>query len=392
MILLGDLEYDGRVRKESLGLTRNGYHVTVVTTPNVRKELPGLDGVRTKQMLLLTRRLFPQARGLPAKYLEFVVRAAAQAIVQPADAYHAHDLPALLPAYIAARIKRARLVYDAHELWTEQGSAGSDTEYWRRLEQWFIRRVDGVITVNQSRANIMQEEYGAPRLPTVVRNCPPADSTNSNHSTKLRSFVARSGAPDPKIVLYQGGIQPARGYDELVTAVQHLNKGIAVVILGFGSPETYVEKLKQRVTDLGLTERVFFHPPVPNDEMMEYTRSADVGLVFYDDNSRNNRYCAPNKLYDYMMAGLPSVASDLPGIQEVVQKEDVGITVDSTNPRAIAGAINTLLSDGAMYQRISRHAHEAAHQRYNWESQERALVSFYHDILSPPAKTATRPI
>ncbi|MBI4338409.1 MAG: glycosyltransferase family 4 protein [Chloroflexi bacterium] len=380
MILMGELTYDGRVRKEALSLVKHGYRVTVITMPKAREKLDGLEPVRVKQTLLVGRRLMRQSSGLAFKYGEFVARAAARAIAQPASVYHAHDLPALLPAYIAAKVKGARLVYDAHELWTEQGTSYSDRNVWRRPERWLLRRVDGVVTVNDSRAKIIHEEYGSPVAPVVVRNCPPFSQALPSDSQPLRQFAATHGQRGARVVLYQGGIAPDRCYETLIDAVPSLRNGVVVVLLGYGN-EGYVAQLKARVQEKGLQSKVLFHAAVPNAQILEYTASADLGVVFYDDNCRNNRYCAPNKLYDYMMAGIPSVASDLPGIQEVVQREDVGVLVNSKDHRSIATGINRLLDDPDHYQVQRQKALRLAQEQFNWERQEHELLGLYERLL-----------
>lgn len=380
MILMGELQYDGRVRKEALSLVRNGYKVTVVTMPRAREHLEGLEPVRVNETLLVSRRLARQTRGLALKYGEFVVRATAKAIAQPASVYHAHDLPALLPAYVAAKIKGARLVYDAHELWTEQGTAYSDRNHWRRLERWLIKQVDAIITVNQSRAQIIREEYGAPVLPVVVQNCPPFQNPLDDKTTQLKNFVEQEGITEARrFVLYQGSIQPGRNLSQLVSSGEYLAPGTVIVLLGFGNSE-FLASLRRQVADLQLEKKVLFHPPVPNTAILDYTRSADAGIVFYEDTSRNNRFCAPNKLYEYMMTSVPVVASDLPGIREVMDTWEVGLMVNSSDPKAIAKALNQAAQDTDMRKRWNTRSLEAAQQSFNWEVQERALLSAYTNL------------
>ncbi|MBI4312527.1 MAG: glycosyltransferase family 4 protein [Chloroflexi bacterium] len=380
MLLMGGIQYDGRVRKESRSLATAGYWTTVITMPASAENTADLAPVAVREVRLLTRRIFGQVRGLPAKYGEFILRSAARGALLRADAYHAHDLPTLLPAYLAARCTGARLVYDAHELWTEQGTRYSDREAWRKLERWLLRRVDGVVAVNNSRATIMHEEYGSRVKPVVVRNCPPASNSLDRSSQPLRRFVAAQGASEAIIVLYQGSIAAERGYEALVDAAEFFESGTVAVLLGYGN-DAYVASLHERVRRKGLEGKVFFHPAVPNSQILEYTASADLGVVFYDDSCRNNRYCAPNKLYDYMMTGIPSVASDLPGIQEVVQADDVGVTVDSKDPKAVAAAVNGLLHDRERYDRQRRNALRLAREKYNWERQEQQLLGLYTNLV-----------
>lgn len=383
MILMGGLLHDGRVRKEAVSLSDHGCKVTVLTMPRAPEGGAGLQGIAVKEIILKTRGLSIGIVGLIVKYFEFVIRAVAKAVRTKARVYHAHDLPTLLPAYIAARLGSGQLVYDAHELFSEQGSTFSDNKYWRNLERWLLKRVDGILTTNESRAEIIHREYGAKLRPIPIYNCPVVPE-NLPDTSPLREFVSQADPGFRRIVLFHGAISAGRQCETLVNAAKDLDNGTAVVFLGYASPESYLAVLKDCAAQQGTAHKVFFHPAVPNDRVIEYIRSADVGVVFYENTCRNNYYCASNKLFDFLSVGVPILGSDIPGINEIVQGRDVGIAVDSDNSHKVAKAINRLISDEVSYNRMRENAIRLSRKRFNWGHQEKALLAFYRTLLRSP--------
>ena len=380
MILMGGLLHDGRVRKEAVSLSDHGCKVTVLTMPRAPENGAELQGIAVKEIVLKTRSLSIGAVGLMVKYLEFVMRAVAKAVRTKAIVYHAHDLPTLLPAYIAARVNSGQIVYDAHELFTEQGSTFSDNKYWRSLERWLLKRVDGILTTNESRAEIIYLEYGAKFRPTPIYNCPVVRESLSA-APPLREFVRQAVPEFHRIVLFHGAIGPGRQCEELIDAAKEFDSGTIVVFLGYGSPPSYLDILKANAAQQGVAQKVLFHPAVPNDRVVEYIRSADVGVVFYKNTCRNNYYCASNKLFDFLMVGVPILGSDLPGINEIVQGRNVGLTIDSDNSYEIGRAINRLIADESSYIRMRENAIRLSRGQFNWAHQETALIAFYRALL-----------
>lgn len=380
MILMGGLLHDGRVRKESVSLQSHGCEVTIVTMPRAPEGGAGLEGIAVKEIVLMTRGLSLGSAGLVLKYSEFVLRAVAKALRTKARAYHAHDLPTLLPAYLAARLSNGKLVYDAHELFTEQGSPYSDSKYWRYLERWLLKRVDGILTTNESRAEIIHREYGAESRPVAIYNCPVMCETLPD-ATPLRKFVQLAVPELRRIVLFHGAISDDRQCEELIDSAKELDKGTVIVFLGYGSPESYIAKLESSAARQGAGKKVLFHPSVPNDRVIEYIQSADVGVVFYENSCRNNYYCASNKLFDFLAVGVPVLASDLPGINEITEGRDVGITVNSENPHEIGAAINRLVADESAYDRMQENARRLSRSQFNWARQEEVLLDFYRKLL-----------
>lgn len=292
---------------------------------------------------------------------------------EPADVYHSHDLSSLPIGYMAKRRTNGKLVYDSHELFTELASLRRlERPLFRVVERYLINRADEVITVCQSAATILSEKYRI-ALPNVVMNCPPRVGLRHGATSSLRQNAALAdGVP---IILYSGGFITGRALHNVVLSASYLNEG-KIVFLGWGSIE---QELKALVRDKMLVDRVLFLEPVPPEEVVEYIASASLGVTSFQFTSLNNYYATPNKLFEYIHAGLPVVGSNFPELKRVIEGYRLGKTFDPENPEDIASAINWVLSDKDRYEEMRRNALEAA-KIFNWENESKKLLSLYEGL------------
>ena len=292
---------------------------------------------------------------------------------KPADIYHCHDLNTLPVGYRARRRHAGKLVYDAHELITELAYISCPERMgWRVLEQFLIRRADEVIATGTYRAEYLAKKYRV-AAPTVILNCPPLPAAEA-HNRALREKV---GLPEDTvpIILYQGGFMRGRGLDKLVLATDHLDRGV-LVLMGWGPLEA---ELRSLVKKRGLERRVYFTEPVAPDRVVYYCISATVGVAIALRTSLNNYYATPNKLYEYISAGVPVVSSDFPALKEVVEGYGLGCTFDPEEPESIAAAINWVLADEQRYDTMKKNALEAA-KIFNWETESKKLLEIYRRL------------
>jgi len=289
------------------------------------------------------------------------------AIREKAGVYHAHDLNTLIPVYIASRMRGTRLVYDAHEISTDRAGWGNK-KIWQLVEKILIRRADEVITTNLTRAEYLRSIYEIP-LPTIVHNVP-------NYISLQRTNLLREklNIPDSKpILLYQGGIQRERGLETLIEAMEWINPSAVLVFIGNGSLK---HKLIYMVDQLNLKSRVYFMDAVPMDQLLYYTASADIGMQVLQNTCFNHYSACSNKLFEYIMAGIPVIASDLPEMRKIIETSMTGLLIDPRDPRNIADAVNRLLEDKELYQTFSRNTREAS-KIYNWENEKHHLQKLY---------------
>lgn len=292
-------------------------------------------------------------------------------VLRRPDVIHAHDVNVLPTAWLAARLCGAKLVYDAHEI-------SSGREGYRKIgrlvawiEKKIMPRAAGTITTTDARAKFFARAYRIPR-PLVLQNRPRLVSVSGD--ARVRQMLGLSA--DLPIVIYQGGQQPGRGLEGLVASAARVPNAYFVFV-GGGSLH---EELKQLAVELSLTDRVFFIPTVPLADLPFFTASADIGVQPIENTCLNHFTTDSNKLFEYVVAGLPVVASALPEISRVVRDHDLGILAPAGDTEALAAALQKLVGDPDLRARYAANAKQAA-ATLNWEAQESALVDFYKRIL-----------
>jgi glycogen(starch) synthase len=286
---------------------------------------------------------------------------------------HANDLDTLWAGWQIKKKTGAKLVYDAHEIWTEQGlnlpKALLNAYGW--LECYLFRKIDMFVTVNDSIAQELKRRYKVKNIETeIVYNSPLFVKSN---------FVPVKLDAEVK-VLYQGRYSVDRGLEELVEAAKYFSKNIKLYFRGTGSEETLL-KLKHLVEKMQLSDRVFFYEPVPMSDLIVAARTFDIGVVAYIPKNINNYFCLPNKIYEYMMAGLALAVSNLPELRRVIKENNNGITFDPSNPKDIAKKINLLASDIVKLNQAKKNSLIGA-KLNNWGQEEKKLKAIYEKLTT----------
>lgn len=379
MLVRSPCVYDTRVLREAKTLARRGHRVAVIalreegTRPTEER-----DGFRILRVAAGPRAAgsagVPFWAGKALSLAGYTWRALRAVWRAPADVYHAHDLGALPAAFLLARLRGGRLVYDSHELILEAGPWAALQGWPRRLlrflEGALARRADAVITVSDSIADALARRYGIPR-PHVVRNCPePAALSGEPHLRR------RLGLPlEVPLVLYHGGLSPHRGLHRLIESLRHL-PGAVLVLMGYGPLR---DALLAHARALGLGDRVAVIDAVPPGELIDVVASADVGVIPITPSLGSYRLALPNKLFECLMAGLPVAVSDLPEMAAVVRQHDVGELFDPEDPASIAAAVQRILGRPD-YQEMRLRARTVARALYSWELESRALLAAYEAL------------
>jgi glycosyltransferase involved in cell wall biosynthesis len=366
--VINDLSTDQRVHKVCSSLHALGYEVTLVGRKQ-RKSLPLQErSYKTKRMFLLFE------KG-PLFYLEYQKRLFWYLLFHRADVLVSNDLDTLLPNFLISKLKKAELVYDSHELFCEVPELQSNLikkSIWKRLERWIFPKLKHVFTVNDSIANIYSEEYKVPV--NVLRNIP----LLANQQRLKAASKKELGIPeDKKIILLQGaGINIDRGAEEAVEAMQFVENAV-LLIVGSGDVMSLLHKM---VKDLNLQEKVVFVGKVPFEKLLQYTHHADLGLTFDKDTNVNYRYSLPNKLFDYIHAGVPVLASELIEIKSIIETYRIGDCIQNHNPKHIADKMTHIINDSAMLLEWKKNSKIAA-EKLNWESEEKQLIAVYSKFL-----------
>lgn len=379
MHVRGVVRTDPRVLREASSLRMSGFAVTIVDVEDdlTRSAEEEISGIRVNH--LLKPHWHVGERGIMrfARSAEKLFLSTLSLLRVPADIYHAHDINALPASYIAALIKRKPLIFDAHELPLSDHYGSRRFRLWRPLLTLMISRCAGVITVSAPIAYEIQKRYRASNV-VLVRNIPTYQK--AMRSNRLRQRLGLGS--EVRIALYQGNLQAVRGLDPVVLSGAYLERNRVIVFMGKGVGTT-LSHFECLIKEYGLEDRVKLLPPVPYTELLDWTASADIGLsVFPLDSDLSIRWCLPNKFFEYMMSGLPILASPLEAVAEIIDAYSVGRIVSSLEPAAIGAAINSMLAEEAALTEMRGNALDAARSVFYWEKESQQLLHLYDEVLS----------
>jgi glycosyltransferase involved in cell wall biosynthesis len=369
MLLHKSVVHDARVRREAKALAAAGHDVAVVHLgPAAVPPAVTAEGYRVVPALRSRTRLPLRAHRL-VMFAGFV-RAVRR---ERPDVVHAHDAAMLAPGLAGARSVGARLVYDSHELAT---GVPYRERLWalfvRMLERAVIRRCDAVVTVSDGIADRLLELHGLRQRPAVVRNVP--DESGPHGAGRLRDTLGIGAAP---LVLHQGAPARHRGCEQLVRAMASV-PGAHLVFLGDEGDPGYGAVLARLAAGCGLQDRVHFLPSVALEELLAETAQADVGVSLLEDVCENHRLALPNKVFEYVAAGVPVVVSRLPEVSRLVERHGIGWTADASDPDDVARALREALA-GRAEPELARNLAAAA-EELSWTREQQRLLAVYERL------------
>jgi len=360
--VINDLVTDQRVHKACLSLIKSGFEPVLVGRKLASSPPMDERPYRTIRMRLLFE------KG-PFFYAEYNFRLFFLLLFHQYNWLLANDLDTLLANYVVSRLKHKDLLFDSHEYYTETPELVNRPliqRFWKQIEKFIVPRLPEMITVNESIAEMFRNEYHIPVH--IVRNVPLRMRQEQKPSrTEL-------GLPkDKKLLVMQGsGINVQRGAEELVHAMKFLPDCL-LLIIGGGD---VIPALKQMTNDLAIEDRVSFLGRMPFIQMMQYTRQADLGFTLDKDTNINYRYSLPNKLFDFIQAGVPVISSQLVEINKVIDQYQIGTYVSSHEPVEIAAVIRKYLDNEPQLELWRKNLIFAA-QELCWENEEQLLLKVY---------------
>jgi glycosyltransferase involved in cell wall biosynthesis len=302
-----------------------------------------------------------------------------QSYIQRATAYrpdivHVHDLPLLRAGRLLQEELQTKLVYDMHEFWPEQLALSPEARAeLRELEGNNIRAADLRITVNPRLAEAISEAYGGVEI-RVVENA--VSAPPDLHSTPRDLFRTEHGAPAGRpILLFQGWMAPGRNLESLVAGVLAAATPYTLVLMGYGD---YRAELAEAAAG---SDRVLFVDVKPQETLLYYTASADIGVIPYSPSSDiNTRLASPNKLYEFIVSRLPILSNQLEFIDSIVTPNGFGKVTVLDSPADVAAALDAFPLDRLDEFRANLRERGT---RFSWDVEKHRLLAAYEAMLEP---------
>ena len=349
---------DNRVHKVAGSLQKMGFEPVLIGRLLPESHTVDRD-YQTHRMKLLFRK--------GAKfYLEYNIRLFFHLLKSEIDVFVSNDLDTLPANYLASRIKRKPLVYDSHEYFTEVPELiGRPVvkSIWTWLEKLLVPRVDAAYTVCDSIAEVYHDLYKVDFK--VVRNLPVCSEVERlEHQEKSEGQT--------KIILYQGALNLGRGVGPTIRAMQYI-EGAELWLAGDGD---LTSDLKEMVVEMKLESKVKFLGRLPLNQLYEITRQADLGISLEEDLGLNYRFALPNKLFDYIQAGVPVLVSNLPEMMHIVKYYQIGTIAETHERMELAELLRKALFDQEKRQMWKQNLPKAA-KELCWENEEKILKEVY---------------
>jgi glycosyltransferase involved in cell wall biosynthesis len=353
-----DLSTDQRVHKTCMTLQKCGYNVI-----EMGRLLPESTPLERPYFVLRKRLWF---RTGPQFYAELNIRFFLHLLFAKLDLIFSNDLDTLPAAFLAAKIRGKRLIYDTHEYFTETPELVSRPRIqaiWRMFEDYIFPRLDSIITVNASIAKLYGDLYN--KTVYVSRNIPPSFTID-----RLKTRIELGLPENKKIIILQGtGINIERGAEEACLAMNYLDDAVLLVV---GSGDVF-PTLHKLIAENRLQEKVVFKPKMPFAELRQYTMNSDLGLAIDKDTNLNYHFSLPNKLFDFIHSGIPTLSSGLIELKQIIDYYDIGYYIKNHQPRHIAEVIASIFSNEKRYAEVKLNTIKAKAELC-WELEEKVLM------------------
>lgn len=383
MVANSDIDHDPRINKEANSLAKAGFLVDILCyykLPDgkfkIIEKAPGLRYLLARGRDQYTNHAFGYRKTLWNQ---------SKKLTDQYHAVHCHDLVVLLTGWCIARRFGIPLIYDAHEMCSENVDwNGKEYVQMSSLKRWYFSKwekflVDQCavfISVSNSICDEYQKRYRLSQRPLLLANTPELSLLKKQTGID-RSIREELGLDDSCfITLYLGGLGPARNIERVIQAHSYLPKNHVFVIRGVGY-DFYGSQYCGMADEVGLRNRIFCLPAVAMDELVAASRGADCGIVMLRNLSKNFYWFYPNKFFEYMLYSLPVAVSDFPDVGEHIRRERCGVTFDPDNPQSIADALLSLSSNRQEAKAMGKRGFDSVCEKYNWDRSVLGLIEAY---------------
>ena len=355
-LVSNNIATDQRLIKVGNTLQKNGFKFLLIGTKH--RGSPNLDHIpfATKRAQIFFQNNFLFYAELQLRFLIELIKTSKNDSILLAN-----DLDTLIPATIISKLYQIPLVVDFHEIFSEMPTLKEGSiqkKVWKFVERQFVPGLENTYTVSESYAHWFKETYGI--NPKIITNTP------------VKREVQQPTIPSQqKILIYQGAINPSRGIDKMIFAMQFLDN-VELWIVGDGP---MLEEYKVLAKTSEVEEKVIFHGRLTPEELSKLTPRANLGLSLEEDNGLSYRYALPNKIFDYIHARIPTLGScDILEMKNIILEHKIGDVIENHTPEHIADKIEELLGIGKESFQMNL---EKASKILNWENQEQELIEIF---------------
>jgi len=357
---LGNINYDTRCNNLYDTLSANNYDVEFLGFDWLTD---GFTETRGKVSIIKLRKGF---LSIPY-YLKFIWHTKVKLITTKASIIFSEDIYTLPFAVIFGKLKRAKIYYDSRELFGYLAGLKDKKikqAFWKWIEKIFIKQADFVMVTGLMDGEFLKKEYGIKNL-ILLRNLPRYYKPELKLDLHSHLQIDKS----KKIILYQGVLLKGRGIEKVFSVLNELSNCV-FVIAGGGEFEEHYRKL---VEEMNITQQVFFLGKLTQEDLPKVTGSVDIGMSLIENLSVSYYHALPNKLFEYIMADVPVIVSNLPQMKEIVDKYDVGYTVEFDSKDELISSIRKLTEDDSLYGSKKQNC-SIASQELNWEKEVTNLL------------------
>lgn len=361
ILFLGNFYYDSRSSNIYKSFCDQGYKVKVVSFDWMNK------GIKTKRGDITVYRLNKRLLSI-SFYLKFALVLSLNLIRSKANIIFAEDIYTLPFAVIFSKFKNKKVIYDSRELYGHLAGLRNKLVVQfllRAIEKIFIRGAYKVITTGNLDSEFIEKKFSIKNT-IVIRNLPFLNETVNPFDFR-KYFNLNMNMP---ILLYQGVILHGRGLKIIFEVFKKLNNCV-LIILGDGEQKEYYHNL---ALEKGLNNKVFFMGRIEQSELPKYTAGADLGLAIIENLSLSYYYALPNKLFEYIQAGIPVLASNFPQMKGIIDRYEVGLYIDPKNDDELVGALNNLINNHELRENLKRNC-KIASKELNWNKEINKLFN-----------------
>jgi len=362
-----DLNYDQRMQRICNSLQNHEFEVLLV-------------GVKRKSSTQLSTQNFQQKRisiyfeKTFLFYAEYNIKLFFYLLFKKSDAYCAIDLDTILPCYLVSFIKRKKRVYDAHEIFTEMKEVITNKKVkwiWDKIEQYCVPKFEYGYTVNV----FIKEEFMRRYMVNyaVIRNLPHLNQSTNQPINPSTHQPINPSTHQP--IIYQGAVNHGRGFEQLIPAMKNVNAELHIYGIG-----NFYEETKALILKHQLENKVKLFGAVLPNKLKTITPTAKFGITIFERDGMNQYYSLANRFFDYIMAGIPQICVAYPEYKNINHEFEVALLVENIEVKTLSDAINRLLADEVLYERLQQNALRAR-ESLNWQTEEKKLILFWKNIF-----------